>query len=74
MFDGGYREAAAAKIEIPNIRFVVFEAMMRCVYSAGQGVEVPADIAQELLQAADQYLLEGAPPGALSRALCGGEW
>ena len=57
MFDGGYRERDAAKIEIPNIRFAVFEAMMQCVYTGD--VTVTADIAQELLQSADQYLLEG---------------
>lgn len=57
MFDGGYRERDAAKIEIPNIRWEVFEAMMQCVYTGS--VEVTPDIAQDLLQAADQYLLEG---------------
>eukprot|EP00898_Chlorokybus_atmophyticus_P005667 jgi/Chlat1/6100/Chrsp40S05677 len=57
MFDGGYREKEAKNIEIPNISWKAFEAMMRCIYTGT--VEVTADIAQELLRAADQYLLEG---------------
>eukprot|EP00850_Spirogloea_muscicola_P018463 SM000169S02718 [mRNA] locus=s169:87724:93877:- [translate_table: standard] len=57
MFDGGYREKEAKVIEIPNISRKVFEAMMRCIYTGN--VEVTADIAQGLLRAADQYLLEG---------------
>jgi BTB/POZ domain len=128
MFDGHYKEKQASVIPIPNIRFCVFERMMRCIYTgvrlapcdfvesnhlvfgmqkqfvcalccpptqsserirpsyqaqdvdgcpvgsrfnkdckfmstfyfypAGK-VEVPGDIAEELLQAADQYMLEG---------------
>ncbi len=58
MFDGGYKERdKGAKIEIPNIPLDVFEAMMRCIYTGR--VDVTPDIAQELLRAADQYLLEG---------------
>ncbi|XP_038701552.1 ARM REPEAT PROTEIN INTERACTING WITH ABF2-like isoform X2 [Tripterygium wilfordii] len=57
MFDGGYREKDARDIEIPNIRWEVFELMMRFVYTGS--VVVSLDIAQDLLRAADQYLLEG---------------
>ncbi|XP_057800870.1 ARM REPEAT PROTEIN INTERACTING WITH ABF2-like [Salvia miltiorrhiza] len=57
MFDGGYRERDAKDIEIPNIRWDVFELMMRYIYTGS--VEVNLDIAQDLLRAADQYLLEG---------------
>ncbi|XP_059660501.1 ARM REPEAT PROTEIN INTERACTING WITH ABF2-like [Cornus florida] len=57
MFDGGYREKDAKDIEIPNIRWNVFELMMRYIYTGS--VDVNLDIAQELLRAADQYLLEG---------------
>ncbi|CAM6085940.1 unnamed protein product [Calypogeia fissa] len=57
MFDGGYREKEAKDIEIPNISWKVFELMMRCIYTGT--VEVTADVAQDLLRAADQYLLEG---------------
>lgn len=57
MFDGGYREKDAKDIEIPNIRWEVFELMMRFVYTGS--VDVLLDIAQDLLRAADQYLLEG---------------
>ncbi|XP_050218076.1 ARM REPEAT PROTEIN INTERACTING WITH ABF2 [Mercurialis annua] len=57
MFDGGYREKDARDIEIPNIRWEVFELMMRFVYTGS--VDVSLDIAQDLLRAADQYLLEG---------------
>ncbi|RZB89033.1 Arm repeat protein interacting with ABF2 isoform C, partial [Glycine soja] len=57
MFDGGYREKEARDIEIPNIRWEVFELMMRFVYCGS--VDVTLDIAQDLLRAADQYLLEG---------------
>ncbi|XVE66038.1 hypothetical protein DITRI_Ditri08aG0049300 [Diplodiscus trichospermus] len=57
MFDGGYREKDARDIEIPNIRWEVFEVMMRFIYTGS--VDVRLDIAQDLLRAADQYLLEG---------------
>ncbi|XP_062108399.1 ARM REPEAT PROTEIN INTERACTING WITH ABF2-like [Humulus lupulus] len=57
MFDGGYREKDARDIEIPNIRWEVFELMMRFVYTGS--IEITVDIAQDLLRAADQYLLEG---------------
>ncbi|KAL6499511.1 hypothetical protein OROGR_027421 [Orobanche gracilis] len=57
MFDGGYRERDAKDIEIPNIRWDVFELMMRYIYTGS--VNVNLDIAQDLLRAADQYLLEG---------------
>ncbi|KAM3707364.1 hypothetical protein ACJW31_02G019100 [Castanea mollissima] len=57
MFDGGYREKDARDIEIPNIKWDVFELMMRFIYTGS--VEVTLDIAQDLLRAADQYLLEG---------------
>ncbi|KAE9596468.1 putative chromatin remodeling & transcription regulator BTB-POZ family [Lupinus albus] len=57
MFDGGYREKDARDIEIPNIRWEVFELMMRFIYTGS--VDVTLHIAQDLLQAADQYLLEG---------------
>ncbi|THU47454.1 hypothetical protein C4D60_Mb09t15690 [Musa balbisiana] len=60
MFDGGYREKDARDIEIPNIRWEVFELMMRQVQFIYTGsVEVTSNIAQDLLRAADQYLLEG---------------
>ncbi|KAI4368329.1 hypothetical protein MLD38_016898 [Melastoma candidum] len=36
MFDGGYREKDAREIEIPNIRWDVFELMMRSSWSADQ--------------------------------------
>ncbi|XP_031397588.1 ARM REPEAT PROTEIN INTERACTING WITH ABF2 [Punica granatum] len=57
MFDGGYREKDARDIEIPNIRWEVFELMMRFIYTGS--VTVTLNIAQDLLRAADQYLLEG---------------
>lgn len=57
MFDGGYREKEAKDIEIPNISWKVFELMMRFIYTGS--VEVSTDVAQDLLRAADQYLLEG---------------
>ncbi|KAF8388036.1 hypothetical protein HHK36_026702 [Tetracentron sinense] len=57
MFDGGYREKDARDIEIPNIRWEVFELMMRFIYTGS--VDVTLDIARDLLRAADQYLLEG---------------
>ncbi|KAM7280003.1 hypothetical protein ACFE04_007137 [Oxalis oulophora] len=57
MFDGGYREKDARDVEIPNIRWEVFELMMRFIYTGS--VNVTIDIAQDLLRAADQYLLEG---------------
>ncbi|KAK9287841.1 hypothetical protein L1049_016283 [Liquidambar formosana] len=57
MFDGGYREKDARDIEIPNIRWEVFQLMMRFIYTGS--VDITLDIAQDLLRAADQYLLEG---------------
>ena len=57
MFSSGYREQEAQSIDIPNIPFDVFEAMMHYVYTGN--VEVTDSIATELLQASDQYLLEG---------------
>ncbi|KAJ9188132.1 hypothetical protein P3X46_003523 [Hevea brasiliensis] len=57
MFDGGYRERDAKDVEIPNIRWDVFELMMRFIYTGS--VDVDIEIAQDLLKAADQYLLEG---------------
>ncbi|KAL5864026.1 hypothetical protein ACOSQ3_001540 [Xanthoceras sorbifolium] len=57
MFDGGYREKDAKDVEIPNIRWDVFELMMRFIYTGS--VHVDTEIAQDLLRAADQYLLEG---------------
>lgn len=57
MFNSGYREKEASSVEIPNIPWNVFEAMMRYIYTGH--VEVTPDIANELLQASDQYLLEG---------------
>lgn len=60
MFDGGYKEQEAPAIEIPNITLEVWEAMMRCIYTGT--VVVPAEMAQDLLRAADQYLLESLKP------------
>ncbi|KAJ4849009.1 hypothetical protein Tsubulata_033336 [Turnera subulata] len=57
MFDGGYRERNAEDVEIPNIRWDVFELMMRFIYTGS--VQVNVEIAQDLLRAADQYLLDG---------------
>ncbi|XP_031263780.1 ARM REPEAT PROTEIN INTERACTING WITH ABF2-like [Pistacia vera] len=57
MFDGGYREKLAKDVEIPNIRWDVFELMMRFIYTGS--VDVNIDVAQDLLKAADQYLLDG---------------
>mmetsp|Transcript_40949 Transcript_40949/g.49695 ORF Transcript_40949/g.49695 Transcript_40949/m.49695 type:complete len:793 (-) Transcript_40949:484-2862(-) len=57
MFDGEYKEKKLSSIVIPNIRYEVFQAMMKCIYTGS--VEVSPEIAPELLKAADQYLLEG---------------
>ncbi|KAL4437552.1 hypothetical protein ABPG77_003533 [Micractinium sp. CCAP 211/92] len=57
MFDGHYREKDAATIPIPNVRWEVWEKMMYCCYTGGK-VEVPPELAQELLEVADQYMLE----------------
>ncbi|KAI9106366.1 hypothetical protein K1719_021894 [Acacia pycnantha] len=57
MFEGDYRESEAKDIPIPNIKWDVFELMMRFIYTGN--VDVNSDIVQDLLRAADQYLLEG---------------
>ncbi|KAF5941738.1 hypothetical protein HYC85_019380 [Camellia sinensis] len=54
---GVLEEKDARDIEIPNIRWEVFELMMRFIYTGS--VDITLDIAQDLLRAADQYLLEG---------------
>ena len=76
-----FQEKDARDIEIPNIRWEVFELMMRqvqllfilmmlcvmgfdiwvfvCRFIYTGSVEVTTNIAQDLLRAADQYLLEG---------------
>ncbi|XP_058740263.1 ARM REPEAT PROTEIN INTERACTING WITH ABF2-like [Vicia villosa] len=57
MFDGGYKEMKAKDIEIPDIKWNVFELMMRFIY--GGTVDVDLDVAPDLLKVADQYLLDG---------------
>ncbi|KAL2320949.1 hypothetical protein Fmac_029918 [Flemingia macrophylla] len=57
MFDGGYKETKAKHIVIPDIKWDVFELMMRFLYTGT--VDVKLDVAQDLLKAADQYLLDG---------------
>ena len=56
MFQGDYKEKDAVSIPIPNIRWPVFEAMIECMYVGS--VEVTTDIAQELLEVADQYMVD----------------
>ena len=56
MFQGDYKEKDAVSIPIPNIRWPVFKAMMECMYVGS--VEVTTDIAQELLEVADQYMVD----------------
>ncbi|KAF0698360.1 Aste57867_11010 [Aphanomyces stellatus] len=61
MFSAGFREASAAQIEIPDLPYAVFDALMAYVYS-GQLVRratssSPAALL-ELLVAADQYMLD----------------
>ncbi len=60
MFDtkGHFREARedTGNIPIPNIRWEAFHAMMTCIYTGT--VEVVPEMAQELLAAADQYMLD----------------
>ncbi|XP_042398286.1 ARM REPEAT PROTEIN INTERACTING WITH ABF2-like isoform X2 [Zingiber officinale] len=57
MFDGSYMEKDARDIEILDIRWDIFELMMRYIYSGS--VEINNLVAQDLLRAADQYLLKG---------------
>ncbi|GAX73566.1 hypothetical protein CEUSTIGMA_g1017.t1 [Chlamydomonas eustigma] len=57
MFSGGYKEKEASSIDIPNIPWDVFESMMTYIYTGS--VEVQPSIANALLQASDQYLLDG---------------
>eukprot|EP00892_Ulva_mutabilis_P010074 jgi/Ulvmu1/7439/UM036_0100.1 len=60
MFDSGYLEGGTGipEIQIPNLSRGVFEAMMMFVYTGEAGVSEHFDILPQLLQAADQYLLE----------------
>ncbi|XP_028800403.1 ARM REPEAT PROTEIN INTERACTING WITH ABF2-like [Neltuma alba] len=57
MLDGFYWEKEAKEIQIPNVKWDVFEVMMRFIYTGN--VDVNLDIAQDLLRVADQYLLDG---------------
>ncbi|CAN1246848.1 ARM REPEAT PROTEIN INTERACTING WITH ABF2 [Linum grandiflorum] len=57
MFDGGYKEKEAKDVVIPNIRWEVFELMMRFIYTGS--VDISINVAHELLVAADQYFLDG---------------
>lgn len=57
MFGGAYREAGASPVHIPNIRYRVFESMLRYIYTGH--LQPDRDTALELLQASDQYLLDG---------------
>ncbi|KAF8025250.1 hypothetical protein BT93_F2176 [Corymbia citriodora subsp. variegata] len=56
MFYGNYQEKDATEVEIPDIRQEVFAAMMRFIYTGS--VDITMDIAQDLLKASDQYLME----------------
>ncbi|EOA20012.1 hypothetical protein CARUB_v10000275mg, partial [Capsella rubella] len=55
MFDGLYKERNAPIVEIPNIRWEVFELMMSYIYTGT--VNITKHLAKDLLVAADQYLL-----------------
>jgi len=59
MLDRGQRDknGTKLKIEIDDFHYSVFEAMMRFIYTGS--VKASANIAQELLHAADHYSLEG---------------
>ncbi|XP_013607416.1 PREDICTED: ARMADILLO BTB ARABIDOPSIS PROTEIN 1-like [Brassica oleracea var. oleracea] len=57
MFDGLYKERNAQNVEIPNITWEVFELMMRFIYTGR--IDITKHLAQDLLVAADQYLIEG---------------
>lgn len=57
MFDGLYKERNAQNVEIPNISWEVFELMMRFIYTGR--ISITKHLAQDLLVAADQYLIEG---------------
>ena len=57
MFVGPFKEKDSKNIPIPNISWEVFEAMMKFVYA--NHAEVPSHLSRDLLQVADQYLLEG---------------
>jgi hypothetical protein len=40
MFDNGFREKDATIIPIPNIRYVVFEAMLRSIYTGAKVLDM----------------------------------
>lgn len=47
-----------ARIEIPHIKFEIFNAMMLFIYTGELGPDLAPDAEAELLRAADQYLLD----------------
>ncbi|CAM8894470.1 unnamed protein product [Rhodiola kirilowii] len=57
MFDGGYREKNDTDVIIPNVKWDVFELMMRYIYTGH--VDISSNVAQDLLVIADQYLIDG---------------
>ncbi|KAL8092696.1 hypothetical protein AgCh_034812 [Apium graveolens] len=54
---GGYREREAKDIEISDIKWEVFELMIRYIYVGS--VHVTLNVAYDLLEAADKYHLDG---------------
>uniref|UniRef100_A0A7N0ZQL4 BTB domain-containing protein n=1 Tax=Kalanchoe fedtschenkoi TaxID=63787 RepID=A0A7N0ZQL4_KALFE len=71
MFNGGYREKSASDVEIPNVKWDVFELMMRYIYTGH--VNVSSSVAQDLLVVADQYLIDGLKKlceSAIAKDIC----
>lgn len=60
MFEGGYREGQGGipEIEIPNISRPVFEAMVTFVYTGDIDAALDGAMLPQLLEAADQYMLD----------------
>ncbi|KAK7327232.1 hypothetical protein VNO80_31597 [Phaseolus coccineus] len=56
MFEAEYWEKETKQAVIPNIKWDVFQLMMRFIYTGT--VDVKLDDAEDLLRASDQYLLE----------------
>lgn len=55
--NGNFRESQKdVAIPIPNISYEVFHRMITCIYTGT--VDIPDDLAQDLLEAADQYMLD----------------
>jgi len=57
MFDSGMAESHDNTIEVPDSNIKVFKAMLSWIYLSEDGLELTPEIAEDLLELSDKYLL-----------------